>query len=66
MAEHDPAYAVIRVDEFLGADTPPEELITVKTVVASQSVAEAEVARINAQAPSGARYFWQSTRLARS
>ena len=39
-------------------------LVTVKEVVRSQEVAEAEVARLNAlNEGKGVRYFWQTTRL---
>ena len=54
-------YAVVR---FHPAREDPEFAITVKEVVRSREIAEAEVARLNAlNADKGARYFCQITRL---
>jgi hypothetical protein len=61
--ERDEVYAVLRYDGFQGPDAPPEVAITVKQVVRSRELAEAEVARLNALATEGTRYWWQSTRL---
>jgi hypothetical protein len=57
-------YAVIRVDDFHDPAVPLENKITVKEIVPSLEVADAEVARLNALNNSkGSRYFWQATRL---
>ena len=61
-----PAFAILRADRYLVraglVDWP--EAITVKEIVASQALAEAEVARLNAGVNPGDRiYFWQYTRL---
>ena len=61
-----PAFAVLRADRSLVraglVDWP--EAITVKEIVASQALAEAEVARLNAGVnPEDRIYFWQYTRL---
>ncbi len=57
-------YAVIRVDDFHDRVVPLENKITVKEVVSSLEVADAEVARLNAlNGFKGSRYFWQMTRL---
>lgn len=62
--ERDEVYAVLRFDSFHGSDTPPEVTITVKQVVRSRELAEAEVARLNAlNGGEGVRYWWQATRL---
>jgi hypothetical protein len=61
------AYAVIRLDAYLAPDVPIRERITVKKVVASQEVAEQEVARLNdLNADKGCEYFWQVTRVEES
>jgi hypothetical protein len=55
------AYAVIRLDPDRGR---LEDQVTVKEIVSSLELAEAEVARLNAlNAEKGCRYFWQATRL---
>ena len=58
------AYAIIRIDEFLDADTPIEHRISVKKVVREADEAEREVERLNdLQRDRGVRYFSQITRL---
>ena len=62
--EREDAYAVLRWDGFHGADARPEALVTVKEIVSSRELAEAEVARLNALcAGSDIYYWWQMTRL---
>ena len=62
--ERDEVYAVLRYDTFHGADGSPELIVTVKEVLRSRGLAEAEVARLNAlNCDRGARYEWQCTRL---
>jgi hypothetical protein len=61
--ERDEVFALLRWDGFHGPDAPPEVAVTVKEVVRSLETAEAEVARLNAQAADGVRYWWQPTRL---
>jgi hypothetical protein len=57
-------YAIIRVDEFLGADVPIERRITVKKVMRNPDEAEREAERLNSlQKDPGVRYFVQVTRL---
>ena len=54
-------FAVIRFDPDISAI---EDQITVTEIVSEQSIAEAEVARLNElNAAKGCRYFWQPTRL---
>jgi hypothetical protein len=56
-------YAVIRWDkDYSGTD--PDLLITVKEIVRTQDLAEAEVVRLNAlNKHKGVHYWWQTTRL---
>lgn len=61
--ERDEVFAVLRWDGFHGPDVRPEVAVTVKEVVRSRKLAESEVARLNAQAGEGVRYWWQHTRL---
>jgi hypothetical protein len=62
--ENERAFAILRYDGFHGADAPVEITVTVKEVVRSQSIAETEVARLNAlNAHNNVRYWWQYTRL---
>jgi hypothetical protein len=57
-------YAILRWDGFQGPAARPEALVTVKEIVRSQHLAEAEVARLNALAEGkDVRYWWQTTRL---
>lgn len=54
-------YAVIRVDSGPAA---PQDQVTVKEVLRSRELAEAEVIRLNhLNASKGCVYFWQATRL---
>lgn len=54
-------YAVLRFDPEMPS---LEHQVTVKEVLSSQELAEAEVARLNAlNAAKGCRYSWQATRL---
>ena len=65
--KYDHVFAVIRVDRFHDPMAAPETAITVKKIVLSQQLAEAEVARLNAlNGDKGSLYFWQITRLERS
>ena len=58
--KNEPAFAIIRVDENQRRD---ETRFTVTRIVWDESVAEAEVERLNAlNADKGARYYWQTTR----
>jgi hypothetical protein len=52
-----PAFAIVRIDRYIDGD---EERVTIKRVVWSQGVAEAEVARLNELVESGDEtfYFW--------
>ena len=62
--ERDEVYAVLRWDGFGRPDVGPEICITVKEVVRSQALAEAEVARLNGLSEGAdVRYWWQPTRL---
>ena len=64
--EVEPGYAIVRIDEFQSDDVSPEHKITVKRIVWSQEVAEAEVERLNSlNQEKGCRYFWQYTRVDR-
>jgi hypothetical protein len=59
----DPAYAIIRVDLDVEDD---EARFTVRHIVWSEELAEAEVQRLQAlNADKGARYLWQYTRVDR-
>jgi hypothetical protein len=54
-------YAIVRYDRFLEAS---EQSFTVKEVVRTQAMAEAEVNRLNElNADKNSTYFWQATRL---
>jgi len=62
--ENEGVYAVLRYDNFQGTNAPVEVTVTVKEVVRSQTIAETEVARLNAlNAHKNVRYWWQYTRL---
>jgi hypothetical protein len=59
----DHVFAIVRLDEFVGPETPLERRITVKKVVRGLDAAEREVERLNKLQKEGVRYFWQHTRL---
>jgi hypothetical protein len=60
------AYAVVRIDEYLGTEIPREDLITVKAVWLEREQAERDAARLNAlSAAKGTHYFVQHTRVER-
>jgi hypothetical protein len=57
----EPGFAIIRIDFDLRDD---EDRVTVKRVVRTLELAEAEVARLNEiNADKRCRYFWQYTRI---
>jgi hypothetical protein len=61
------AYAIVRIDEFLGTDVPTERRVTVKKVMRDADAAEKESARLNSlQRDNGVHYFTQTTRLENS
>jgi len=60
------AFAIVRLDRYLVREGVVDwpRAIAVKEVVASQALAEAEVARLNTGVdPKDRLYFWQYTRL---
>jgi hypothetical protein len=60
------AFAIVRLDKYLVREGVVDwaMAITVKEVVASQAMAESEVARLNSGVdPEDRVYFWQYTRL---
>ena len=62
--ERKEVYAILRYDGFLSDISPPEQCVTIKEVVRSRDLAEAEVSRLNAiNAEKNVRYWWQMTRL---
>ena len=62
--EREGVYAILRYDGFQGEDARPEIAITVKEIVRSLELAEAEVVRLNSLcAEKNVRYWWQYTRL---
>ncbi len=64
---YDHAFAIVRIDTFLGLDPSARDAISVKKVVRSAEAAEREVARLNSlNQDRGATYFWTITRLERS
>jgi hypothetical protein len=63
MREADPGYAIVRVDLNAGEEEDP---FTVRRVVWSEELAEAEVRRLEElNADKGCRYLWQYTRVDR-
>jgi hypothetical protein len=61
--EVEPAYAIIRIDLDVQDD---EARFTVRRIVWSEELAEAEVERLQElNADKGARYVWQYTRVDR-
>jgi hypothetical protein len=64
LKEREGVFAILRYDGFHAPEAGPEVTVTVKEVVRSQELAEAEVARLNALAEGReVRYWWQFTRL---
>jgi hypothetical protein len=62
--EREEVFAVLRYDAFHKPETPPEIRVTVKEVVRSRELAEAEVGRLNAvNNDNDCRYWWQQTQL---
>lgn len=62
--EREGVFAILRYDGFHGLDARPELTVTVKEIVRSQELAEAEVARLNTlNAEKNVLYWWQYTRL---
>jgi hypothetical protein len=45
--DRDEVFAILRWDGFHGPDSEPEILVTVKEVVRTREIAEAEVMRLN-------------------
>ena len=63
-SQRDKVFAILRWDGFHGPDTAPRVRVTVKEVVRSQALAEAEVARLNAlNEAKGVHYWWEETPL---
>jgi hypothetical protein len=62
-----PAWAVVRIDDFLDhLELPPEDQVYVKEVWLTEEEAASEAARLNALvADKGSRYVVHYTRLAR-
>lgn len=57
-------YAVVRWDGDSGSKAAPELLVTVKEIVRTLELAEAEVERLNVlNEDKGVRYWCQATRL---
>ena len=53
-------FAILRIDESFSS---PEEKVTVKEILPSESEAEGEVARLNRlNQDKGAKYVWRATR----
>jgi hypothetical protein len=62
--EREAVYAILRYDAFQGPDARPEVAVTVKEIVRTLDLAEAEVVRLNALTEGrDVRYWWQQTRL---
>jgi hypothetical protein len=61
--EYDYVYAVIRVDDYKGADCPADRKVTVKEILWDETSAQQEVERLNALGKQDVRYFSQVTRL---
>ena len=59
--EHEGVYAILRHDPWLDS---LESAVTVKQIVRTLEIAEADVARLNdLNGHKGSRYWWQYTRL---
>jgi hypothetical protein len=64
MRSRNQAFAIVRVDDFLGQSVPCHERVAVKEVVWTQEHAEAEVARLTAlNSEKNVTYFWRATRV---
>ena len=62
--DRDEVFAILRFDGFHTPGTPPEVAVTVKQVVRTKKLAEAEVARLNMLSEGReVRYWSQPTRL---
>jgi hypothetical protein len=62
----EPAFAIVRVDEFQPETASPEVRITVKEIVFSLTLAQQEVERLSRlKADKGCVYFWTPTRVRR-
>jgi hypothetical protein len=60
--QREEVFAIVRWDGFHSPGASPEVFVTVKEIVRSQDLAEAEVARLNALCEgSDIRYWWQPT-----
>jgi hypothetical protein len=60
--KNEPAFAIIRIDDFL--DEP--DRFTVTRIVWEEALAQSEVKRLNElNAEKGSRYVWQATRVER-
>jgi hypothetical protein len=58
------AYAIVRIDLFQSDEAEWRNKVTVKEIVWSQEVAEAETRRLNElNEDKGCLYFWQTTRV---
>jgi hypothetical protein len=65
-ARSDHAYAIVRIDDFLGPQSPIENRITVKKIMWDADAADREVERLNGlKNATGIRYFSQITRVDR-
>ena len=61
-----PAWAVVRIDDYLHLEIAPEERVYVNEVWLTEAEAASEAARLNALAvDKGSRYVVHYTRLAR-
>jgi hypothetical protein len=60
----DHVYAVVRIDSFLGPETPLENKIAIKEILWTEEAARREVDRLNQlNEGKGCHDFWQTTRL---
>ncbi len=57
------AYAIVRVEDGAGEETPFEFRMKVKRIVWDQDLANSEVDRLNAIRRSPCHYFWQVTHV---
>jgi hypothetical protein len=61
-----PAWAVVRIDDYLDLDIAPEDKVYVKEIWLTEEEAAAEAARLNAlSTDKSSRYVVHYTRLAR-